>query len=71
MARSAAGGQFTAAAGKNGRFRLSLPPGAYRLTGGSPQVVANGRQMPCTAGRTVYVTKNEPVHGIEVVCSIA
>jgi hypothetical protein len=71
VARNAAGEQFTATTGKDGRFQLSLPPGAYRLTGDSPQVVANGQQMPCTAGRTLHVIKNRPVHGIEVVCSIA
>ena len=37
VARTPAGGQFTTTTGKNGRFQLSLPPGAYRLTGHSPR----------------------------------
>ncbi|HEY3033568.1 MAG TPA: hypothetical protein VGJ54_02775 [Streptosporangiaceae bacterium] len=36
VAIGSAGARFTAAAGTNGRFRLSLLPGTYRLTGDSP-----------------------------------
>jgi hypothetical protein len=70
-ASSAAGHEFTAVAGRNGHFQLSLPAGTYRLTGHSPQVWANGREMLCLAGRSLHVAASKPVRGIRVVCSIA
>jgi hypothetical protein len=69
-ARNAAGEQFTAATGKDGRFQLSLPLGTYQLTGRSPEVWGDGQEMPCTAMRTLYVTKDKPIPNIQVVCSI-
>lgn len=63
VARNAAGHQFTAATGKDGRFELSLPPGRYRLTGHSPQV--------CRASRILHVAKSEPIRNVQVVCSIS
>jgi Polysaccharide lyase family 4, domain II len=69
-ARNAAGAQFTATTGKNGRFRLSLPPGTYRLTGHSPQVIGDGQQELCLAVRTVHVTRRTALHNVWVVCSI-
>jgi hypothetical protein len=68
IARSAAAGQFTARTGRNGRFRLSLPLGTYRLTGHSP--LMQGGQMLCTAMRAVHVAKTKPTRNIQVVCSI-
>ena len=44
VARDAAGQQFTATTGKDGRFQLSLPPGTYWLTGHSPQVMVNNQK---------------------------
>jgi hypothetical protein len=70
VARNAAGRQFTATTSNNGRFQLSLPPGTYRLTGHSPQVMVNNRQELCIATRTVRVTRRKPLHNIWVVCSI-
>ena len=70
VAWNAAGEQFTNTTGKNGRFQLSLPPGTYRLTGHSPQVMGDGQQLLCGAAQTVHVTRHEPVHNIWVVCSI-
>ncbi len=70
VAWNAAGKQFTTTTGKNGRFQLSLPPGTYRLTGHSPQVMGDGQQLLCDAAQTVHVTRHEPVHNIWVVCSI-
>lgn len=69
-ARNAAGAQFTTTTGKNGRFRLSLPPGTYRLTGHSPQVIGDGQQELCLAGRTIHLTRRIPLHNVWVVCSI-
>jgi hypothetical protein len=66
----AGGGVFTATTGNSGRFQLSLPPGTYRLTGHSPQVMADGQQELCSAGRTIHVTSRRPVRNIWVVCSI-
>jgi len=70
VARNAAGGQFTTTTGNNGRFQLSLPPGTYRLTGHSPQVMGDGHQELCRAVRAVHVTRSRPLHNIWVVCSI-
>jgi hypothetical protein len=52
------------------RFQLSLPLGTYRLTGHSPQVVADGHPMLCTGTRALDVTKNKPAPSVQVVCSI-
>jgi hypothetical protein len=71
VARSAAGQQFTATAGNDGRFELSLPPGTYRLIGHSPQVWVNNQQMLCTAQGAVHVPKRQPPPKISVVCSIS
>jgi hypothetical protein len=70
VARDAAGQQFTATAGNDGRFRLSLPPGRYRFTGHSPQVRDNNQQMLCTAQAAVQVTEGHPVRSVSVFCSI-
>jgi hypothetical protein len=70
VARNAAGEQFTTTTSKDGRFQLSLPPGTYRLTGHSPQVMGDGQQLLCRAERTVHVTRHKPVHNIWVICSI-
>jgi hypothetical protein len=70
VARNASGGQFTTTTGNNGRFQLSLPPGTYRLTGHSAQVMVNNQQELCIATRTVRVTRRKPLHNIWVVCSI-
>jgi hypothetical protein len=71
VARNATGQQFTATAGNDGRFQLSLPPGTYRLTGHSPQVWVNNQQMLCTAQAAIHVTKRQPLRKIWVVCSIS
>ena len=70
VARSAAGEQFTTTAGEDGRFQLSLPPGSYELTGYSPEVLGDGQQALCRAERAVHVTRDKPVHGVWVICSI-
>jgi hypothetical protein len=70
VAQNVTGGQFTAATGNNGQFRLSLPPGVYRLTGHSPQVMGDGQQDLCSSEGTVRVSSRKPVHNIWVVCSI-
>jgi hypothetical protein len=70
VAQNVTDGQFTATSGNNGWFQLSLPPGTYRLTGHSPQVIVDGQQELCSAGGTVRVNSRRPVHNIWVVCSI-
>jgi hypothetical protein len=70
VAQNVAGGQVAATTGNNGRFRLSLPTGSYRLTGHSPQVMVDGQQELCSAAGTVQVTRRRPVQDIWVVCSI-
>jgi hypothetical protein len=71
VVRNAAGRQFTATAGKDGRFELSLPPGTYRLTGHSPQVWVNNQQMLCAAQAAIHVGKHRPARKIWVICSIS
>jgi hypothetical protein len=70
-ASNAAGHEFTAAAARNGHFALSLPAGTYRLTGHSPQVRVNGREMLCLAQQSLHLATSKPVRGIRVVCSIS
>jgi hypothetical protein len=65
-ARSSAGRNFTATVAKSGRFVLSVPPGAYKLTGHSPLV----SQETCTAAQPVRVKAGQEIRGAEVVCSI-
>jgi hypothetical protein len=71
VARNAAGQQFTATAGNDGRFELSLPPGTYQVTGHSPQVRDNNQEMLCTAQGAVHVTKHEPLRKVWVFCSVS
>jgi hypothetical protein len=68
-ARAATGGTFTAAAGRDGRFTLSLPPGAYRVTGRSP-LIQSGHAI-CAAKQTLHVSRGEPARPVTVVCSIS
>jgi outer membrane protein assembly factor BamB len=70
VAIGSAGARFTTAVGTNGRFRLSLLPGTYRLTGYSPLVRANGAQMSCAALHPVHVTADKTRRDVDVVCSI-
>jgi hypothetical protein len=67
-AADGAGGHFTATAGRDGRFRLSLPPGTYRLTGHSP-LIDSGAGL-CTASRPAYVTRGKPVPPVRVICPV-
>jgi hypothetical protein len=70
IAMNTAGEQFTATTGRDGRFQLSLPPGIYRLTGHSPQVMAGSQQELCAAVRMIHVTMRSPLHGIWIICSV-
>lgn len=63
-----AGTRLTVTVGKNGRFRLSLPAGTYRLAGYSP-LIGSG-QAECTAAHAVRVRTGMTTRGIPVVCSI-
>jgi hypothetical protein len=67
-ARAATGQTFTATAGNNGRFKLSLPPGTYRVTGRSPLMQSG--QMICPATAALRVIRGKPAHHVTVVCSI-
>ena len=68
VAASQTGQRFTAAAGGQGRFRLLLPPGTYRLTGHSPQI-DNGMLL-CLGAGVVHVTSRITRSGVTVICSI-
>lgn len=67
-ARAATGQAFTATAGRDGRFTLSLPPGTYRVTGRSPLMQSG--QMICAAMAELHVSRGKPARPITVVCSI-
>ena len=67
-ARLATGETFTATAGQDGRFELSLPPGTYRVTGRSPLMQSG--QMICAAMAKLHVSHDQPARPITVVCSI-
>ena len=70
VARNAAGGQFTTTTGNNGRFQLSLPPGTYRLTGHTPEVMGDGQQGLCLAPHAIHVTMRTPLQNIWIICSV-
>lgn len=61
IATSPAGRKFTVKAQANGQFRLSLPPGMYRVTGKSPR--------NCTTGN-VKVRTHTVTRSIRIVCPI-
>jgi hypothetical protein len=67
-ARAAAGGTFMAMASRNGRFKLSLLPGTYRVTGRSPLMQSG--QMICAATAELHVSPGKPARPVSVVCSI-
>jgi len=71
IATNSAGVQFPAAVPRSGRYRLSLPPGTYRLTGYSPLVYANGSKLPCVATRAIHLAAGQTVPGVDVICSIS
>jgi len=70
VAKNAAGGQFTTTTGNNGRFQLSLPPGTYRLTGHTPEVMGDGQQGLCFDPQTIHVTMRTPLHNIWITCPV-
>lgn len=67
-ARAASGQTFTARVGGNGRFKLSLPPASYYVTGRSPLMQSG--QMICGAAARLRVTRDKPPSPVTVVCSI-
>ncbi len=64
----AAGHNYAAKADRSGRFRLTLPPGVYTLTGHSP-LISSGKQL-CAAGGRLRVSGTLPPRSIQVICSI-
>lgn len=67
-ARTTTGETFTATADDKGHFKLSLPPGSYRVTGRSPLVQSG--QMVCAASAELRVTHRPSSGTVTVVCSI-
>src|SRR5437899_1485435 len=51
-ARDSAGNLHSAAVGRSGRFRLSLPPGTYTVTGTSP-LIQDGKAR-CSATKPLH-----------------
>lgn len=67
-ARAATGETFTATAGPDGRFKLWLPSGAYRVTGRSPLMQSG--QMICPATAELHVARGKPARPVTVICSV-
>jgi len=67
-ARAVTGETFTAKTGLDGRFKLSLPPGSYRVTGRSP-LMQSGHMM-CAATAQLHVSRGQPARSVTVICSI-
>jgi hypothetical protein len=67
-ARAVTGETFTATAGRDGRFKLPLPPGTYRVTGRSPLMQSG--QMICAATAELHVSRGQPARPVTVICSI-
>ena len=67
-ARAATGETFTATAGPDGRFKLSLPPGTYSVTGRSPLMQSG--QRTCAATAELHISRGQPARPVTVVCSI-
>jgi len=68
-AHGASGATFAATAGSNGRFKLSLPPGTYHVTGRSP-LIQSGKAV-CTATKELHISPGKPAGAVTVVCSIS
>jgi hypothetical protein len=67
-AHGVTGQTFTATAGPNGRFTLSLPPGSYDVTGRSPLMQSG--QAACPAAAELRVTRGKPASPVTVVCIV-
>ncbi len=69
VAVASTGARFTGTVGKNGRFKLPVPPGSYHLTGYSPRVRSSGAEMRCSAQNAVSVEVGKLSPIVHVVCS--
>jgi hypothetical protein len=71
VARSEADVEFTATTGDNGRFQLLLPPGAYLLTGTSPEVSMGHKtgRLSGRPGATLHVSDSS-IHDLRIVIHI-
>jgi hypothetical protein len=67
---NSAGSQSHVSVGRDGRFRMSLPPGNYQLSGSSPEVLLDGSAVQCSAARPVRIMAHRTTQGIKVTCSL-
>jgi hypothetical protein len=67
-ARDGSGHHYAVPVGRDGRFRLHLPPGTYLVTGHSPQI-QDGKGL-CSAAKTVTVTRTGLLKNVHVICQI-
>jgi hypothetical protein len=68
-------GSFTYPTNSHGSFDFNVPPGTYVVTGFSPKVVANGKQVRCAAAHTIHVAPPDAegmatVAGVRVECNV-
>jgi hypothetical protein len=54
----------------NGMFKVSMPPGRYTVTGSSPKVLSDDKQLPCSAESSVMVRAAKTTAGVVVTCSV-
>jgi len=70
VAQSTSGARIITATAADGRFRVSLPPGRYELTGHSAHLIVDGQQQQCAAGHPILVGPSRPpMTGLQVVCT--
>ena len=68
VAINGAGKHVQVTVGDSGKFRLSLPPGTYRLIGYNPGVAANMPGMQCGAIHPVHARAGRVVSHVQVIC---
>jgi hypothetical protein len=68
VAVDSTGARLAVGVGNNGRFRLSLPAGTYRLIGYSPLIQSGVAR--CNAARPVRVASGRATRHVAVICSI-
>jgi hypothetical protein len=70
IAIDSTGRRVQVTAGGAGTFRLSLPPGSYRLIGYSPHVTVGHNEMKCSAIHPVHVRVGRVLSHAKVICAL-
>jgi len=70
VAIASTGKRVQVVVGRSGTFRLSLPPGSYRLIGINPRFAASMPGMQCSAIHTERVTVGRVLSHVQVACAL-